>query len=154
MFTSFQRFFFIFSASFFSYADILFADELKTKAVKLEFSITKGGEIPLNQPTAVSVGSDNRIYVLDGVNNRVAIFDIDGKYLFSFGSEGSGKGEFNLPVGMTLDKNNDVYVADTRNHRIQVFNSEGKFNRLFKLSGPPAYTKPDPTALLIVNNEL
>ena len=41
-------------------------------------------------PSDVSVGPQGNIYVVDGVNNRVKIFNKKGAYLSSFGSKGSG----------------------------------------------------------------
>jgi DNA-binding beta-propeller fold protein YncE len=46
----------------------------------------------------------------------------------SFGSAGSGAGQFQSPVGVAVDQNNGrVYVADSGNARIQKFDSKGKF---------------------------
>ena len=55
------------------------------------------------QPSDVEVGKDHRIYVLDGVNNQVKVFDEKGAFLFSFGSRGAAKGQFESPVGLTID---------------------------------------------------
>ena len=76
----------------------LFSEELKAKKTTLLFKIKQGGGIPITQPTTVVVGKNNWIYVLDGVHARVAVFDKNGGYLFSFGKKGSGPAEFNLPV--------------------------------------------------------
>lgn len=130
------------------------ADELKTKKVDFLFKIKEGGDIPLNQPTAVHIGRNRNIYILDGVNARVAVFDDGGNFLFSFGKEGNGQGEFALPVGMTIDKSGNVYVADTGNHRVQIFGPQGRFQYQFDLSGPKGIKPPDPTALVKVGNEL
>ena len=46
----------------------------------------------------------------------------------SFGSAGSGAGQFQTPIGVAVDqKNGNVYVADSGNARIQKFNSKGNF---------------------------
>ena len=84
-------------------------------------------DLSFEQPTDLSVGKDGLIYVLDGVNQCVKVFAKNGKYKFSFGKEGSGKGEFQLPVGLDVDREGDVYVADSGNHRVQVFGPRGKF---------------------------
>ncbi|MDW8275139.1 MAG: 6-bladed beta-propeller, partial [Candidatus Nitrosocaldus sp.] len=51
-------------------------------------------------------------------------------FLFKFGREGSGDGEFMFPNGVAVDSNGNIIVADTFNNRIQVFDSNGNF--LFK----------------------
>jgi DNA-binding beta-propeller fold protein YncE len=79
------------------------------------------------QPTDVAVGKDNYIYILDGVNNRVKVFDEQGIFKFSFGGKGTQKGKFSTPVGITTDSVGQVYVADTGNRRIQIFSSDGTF---------------------------
>lgn len=81
------------------------------------------------QPTDVAVGKGNYIYVLDGVNNRVKVFDEQGGFKFSFGGKGTRKGKFSTPVGITTDSAGRVYVADTGNRRIQIFSSDGTFER-------------------------
>ena len=44
------------------------------------------------QPSDVVAGTNDRVYVLDGVNNRVVVHASGGRHLFSFGSTGTGKG--------------------------------------------------------------
>ena len=108
-----------------------------------DLSITDGK--PLKQPSGAVVGKDGRIYVLDGVNNRVAVFSPAGKFLFDFGKGGDGDGESKFPLGINVDWIGRVYIADSGNHRVQVFNSEGDY--LFKISLPSnGLPKPsDPT---------
>jgi DNA-binding beta-propeller fold protein YncE len=81
----------------------------------------------LNAPSDVSVSKDGRIYVVDGVNQKIRIFNRYGHYLSSFGSKGSGNGEFSFPLGIDIDKSGKVYIADSGNHRLQIFSAEGKF---------------------------
>jgi len=88
------------------------------------------------QPTDVAVGKDYNIYVMDGVNNSVKVFDEQGGFKFSFGSKGSRAGKFKNPVGIATDNAGLVYVADTGNRRIQIFARDGTFKRQVAL--PPA----------------
>ena len=69
----------------------------------------------------------DEIAVTDCLNNRVQIFNSDGKYLRSFGREGTQIAEeFNFPKGITFHKNGNIFVADNGiNHRIQIFSGEG-----------------------------
>ncbi len=48
-------------------------------------------------------------------------FDSTGNFQFTFGSLGTGNGEFNEPGAIALDATGHIYVSDTRNHRVQVF---------------------------------
>jgi DNA-binding beta-propeller fold protein YncE len=78
-------------------------------------------------PSDVAVSGDNRIYVLDGVNHRVKVFDENGAFLATIGREGSGPGEFRYPLGIDVDRSGNLYVADSGNHRVQMFNAAGSF---------------------------
>jgi len=64
---------------------------------------------------------DDILYVSDSGNNRIQVFDNDGKFLSTWGGSGDGDGQFSSPTGLTVGRGNNVYVADTGNHRIQVF---------------------------------
>jgi RHS repeat-associated protein len=48
-------------------------------------------------------------------------------YAFSFGSGGTGNGQFNQPKGNAVDSSGDVWVADGYNNRIEKFSSTGTF---------------------------
>ncbi len=45
----------------------------------------------------------------------------------TWGTEGSGPGEFNAPEDLAVDAAGHVYVADTWNYRIQKFTADGTF---------------------------
>ena len=44
-----------------------------------------------------------------------------GTYLASWGTKGTGPGQFDLPHAIDTDRNRRLYVADRTNARIQVF---------------------------------
>lgn len=72
-------------------------------------------------------------YIADGyVNNRIAKFSKDGKFLFEWGRKGTGPGEFNLPHGIAMDSQQRIYVTDRGNSRVQIFDADGKFLRQWK----------------------
>ena len=78
------------------------------------------------RPSDVSIYRNGYVYVVDGVNGRVVVFNSAGKMLFTFGRPGSGRGELKNPMGIYVDEKS-VYVADTMNHRIAVFDRSGVF---------------------------
>lgn len=85
----------------------------------------------VDQPSDIAVGPQGRIYLVDGVNNRIVVTDADGKQQFAFGRGGDGAGEFQHPMGIDISKQGKVFIADTGNHRIQVFNPQGGFLYMF-----------------------
>lgn len=101
------------------------------------------GEAPLfDRPMGVAVGRGNRIYVTDAGNNRVCMFDAQGRFVRAFGSFGVAKpapgvtasyqpGSLNYPVGIDTDDEGNVYVASFRNDSIEVFDEDGTPLRRF-----------------------
>ena len=43
-----------------------------------------------------------------------------GRFLRTFGNQGTSDGKFNYPWGLTTDSMGFIYVCDKENHRIQV----------------------------------
>ena len=81
-----------------------------------------------NRPTDVAVALDGSFYVSDGYGNtRVMKFAPDGRFLFQWGTKGSGPGQFDLPHGLALDGAGRLYVADRSNARVQIFDATGRF---------------------------
>jgi DNA-binding beta-propeller fold protein YncE len=114
-----------------------------------------------SQPSDLAVSEKGLIYVVDGVNHSIKVFNSSGIFQFSFGQKGSSNGHFQFPLGITIDSADRVYVADSGNHRVQIFNASGAF--ITKINIPEKGTRaPDPTdvavdetrnRLYIVDNE-
>jgi sugar lactone lactonase YvrE len=66
------------------------------------------------------------LYISDRWNDRVQVFDLDGHFKFTFGSGGSGPGQFGEPKQIAFDRQGNVLVADRLNNRVQVFTPDGK----------------------------
>ncbi len=60
----------------------------------------------LAQPHALAMDSQGRLFVGDRSNNRIQIFDQDGKYITEWA-------QFSRPSGLYIDKNDVIYVADS-----------------------------------------
>jgi DNA-binding beta-propeller fold protein YncE len=85
-------------------------------------------ETHMNQPNDLAIAPNGDLYVSDGYgNNRIVVFDKNGKFLRAWGKLGSGPGEFSQPHAVVLDSKGRVYVADRNNSRIQIFEPNGKF---------------------------
>lgn len=116
------------------------AHAFKVTRLKHLFDLEQG----FLQPSDVAVGQDGLIYVVDGVNNRVVVFDETGKMSFSFGAKGTAPGQFNAPLGITTDRSGNVYVADTGNRRVQVFSSRGAFKSIVPVAAAAGELPADP----------
>jgi len=75
----------------------------------------------------VAVAPDGSVYVLRSAAGQIDRFSPTGTPLGSFGSPGSGDGQFNGPFGISIDPQGQVFVADTGNSRIQRFAADGTF---------------------------
>jgi DNA-binding beta-propeller fold protein YncE len=69
----------------------------------------------------VAVDSRGNIYVADALFNAVQIFDREGNFLYYFGLQGRGRGQFWMPSGIFIDGEDRIYIADSYNARIQIF---------------------------------
>jgi DNA-binding beta-propeller fold protein YncE len=90
--------------------------------------IGKRGNGPgeFNLPRDVAIGNHGRLYVVDGGNFRVVVFDKDGTYLHSFGSVGKQFGQFARPKEIAADRDGNVYVVDSAFGNFQIFNPDGE----------------------------
>ena len=86
-----------------------------------------------NLPTSIEI-IDEKIFVAYGFQDEIQIFDLDGNYLWKFGSSGTQAGQFNMPHRIAT-LNNELFVADSENHRIQVFDLDGNFLKQFGTYG-------------------
>ncbi len=87
----------------------------------------KRGAGPFNRPTRLAVAPDGELYVSDGYGNaRIHRFSARGELIQSWGSPGTGPGEFNLPHSVWVHADNRVYVCDRENDRVQIFSRDGR----------------------------
>jgi DNA-binding beta-propeller fold protein YncE len=95
-----------------------------------------------NQPTDVAWDSNGNTYFTDGyVNSRVAKVNARGEWVASWGSLGTGPGQFDTPHGIAVSPRDEIFVADRGNRRIQVFNPDGTYLREFTIDVPVDTTR-------------
>jgi DNA-binding beta-propeller fold protein YncE len=80
-----------------------------SKTGKFLLAWGKKGSAPgeFNVPHAIAVDSHERIYVADRSNNRIQVFDANGKFLADWR-------QFGRPSGVYVDANDMIYVADSQ----------------------------------------
>ena len=85
-----------------------------------------------------------RVYVANSQVGAIAMFDLDGTYLGSFGSLGHGDGKFlDGARQVTITPDDHVWAADYGSLRVQEFTADGTYLSSFP---SPAQT-PDPAGL-------
>ena len=114
------------------------------------------GEETLLMPVALTL-ADDRIYVADSVLRKVCVFDKNGHFVFSFGSD-----RLKRPAGIAhWQEGQKIYVADAATHTVNVFDERGKF--LFEIGARginagqfnfPTHLWIDKTGLLYVSDTL
>lgn len=106
-------------------------------------------ELPFSMPTDCAVAPNGNLYVLDGVNHRVVVYDEKGTLLRQFGSQGNGPGQLEFPLGLCVTPDGHVYVADSGNSRFQVFSSEGDVIEAVAVPKTGADVLSDPTDVIV-----
>jgi DNA-binding beta-propeller fold protein YncE len=115
--------------------------------------IGKRGSGPgeFNLPRDLAIGLNGRLYVVDGGNFRVVVFDKDGGYLQAFGSVGKQYGQFARPKEVAVDREGNVYVVDAAFGNFQIFNPEGELllfvGERSERDGPARYMLPSGIAV-------
>ena len=99
---------------------------------------------------------DQRVYVADTYNHRIAVFSQDGRLLHTFGSKGSGQGQFDRPSGLAISSSGlRLFVSDWGGSRIQVFTTEGVYISEFGhtlLNYPRHLTTTDNGRVFVADN--
>lgn len=77
-------------------------------------------------PEGVAVDGDGDVYVTDTFNDRIEIFDADGRFVGTFGQNGDGPADFERPKGIALDCDGHIWVVDATQNLVKVFDRQGR----------------------------
>jgi len=90
-----------------------------------------------NEPTGIAI-KNKEIFVSDGRNHRIQVFDLDGIALRQFGMN-----DLERPMNLTI-ANDELYVADYFADQIKVFSLNGNYRRSIGKpgSGPGEFSIP------------
>ena len=108
------------------------------------------------RPCGVAVNQRGEVVVTELSGHCVSVFSQCRKKLRSFGTEGSGHGQFKYPRGVTVDSEGNILVADTGNHRIQKFTTTGEFLTAVGTEGsdPLQFNLPSDVTFNATNNKV
>lgn len=90
---------------------------------RFQFSISG-----LAYPQETTVLSNGNIAIAETGLSRVSVYNYSGNVLlYTFGSFGTGNGQFDAPRGIDVDSNDNIFVSDPPNNRIQKFDKFGNY---------------------------
>jgi DNA-binding beta-propeller fold protein YncE len=95
----------------------------------------------------VAISDDGSLYVSDHGNDRVQVFDANGKLQRVIGSTGAAPGAFSGPSGLAVDDAGHLYVADSGNHRVQLLARGG--DALSAIGGGPNASLEQPVDVAV-----
>lgn len=61
------------------------------------------------------------LWVADGSSNRMLKYDLQGNYVYGWGTPGGGYGHFNGPHSITTDQDGNLYISEVFAGRVQKF---------------------------------
>jgi len=97
--------------------------------LKEELSIGENGDDNnhyFSKISALYVDSHENIYLIEGNERQVRVFDKSGKFLRKFGRKGRGPGEWIYPTYVYV-KDSVIYVVDGGNIKISRYDLNGRF---------------------------
>jgi sugar lactone lactonase YvrE len=108
-----------------------FSPEGKVLMVLGKPGLAGSGLDEFNAPSAVVVAPNGDIFVADGhsgnTNARIVKFDKTGKFIKTWGKQGSAPGEIDGPHTIAMDSRGRLFLGDRSNNRIQIFDQAGNF---------------------------
>jgi len=127
---------------------IFVSDALRKEIVVLSSDGKPIGSIrhDFERPTGIAI-KGNKIYVVDTPLHKIAVFDLNGAFLFEFGKRGSSPGEFNFPIHVS--GGTYLYVVDAMNHRVQVMSDSGTSLKQFGEVGNVTGTFASPKGIAV-----
>jgi len=103
-------------------------DAQRGEIIELDSSGTfekSAGKDKLRRPVGIAyVQSRKCLYVVDGDDHEIKVFDLEGTLVATYGHRGSAPGEFNYPSHICI-AGDRMLVADSGNFRVQLLDLDG-----------------------------
>ena len=106
----------------------------------------------LNKPYGIAFNSCGEMIVSECGDQRIAIFDIRGQRIRTFGSHGDSPEQMVYPAGIAIDDMDNIYV--TSPHKLQKFTSSGELIKCVGQEGSKEGEFDDPRGLALHNNQI
>ena len=114
--------------------------------------------VSFNYPTDVAIAANGKMYVADGYNDRVQVFNADGSFSHKWGGPfaaniyGPFNGWFATVTSVAVGPKGNIFVADFYNDRIQKFDPDGEFLTSFGRRGSGKGELSYPIAVAVASN--
>jgi len=95
---------------------------------------------------------NNNLYVADHQSNKIVKFNYHSNSIVSWGTTGTGSGQFRNPSDVKLDHNGNLYVVDSSNSRVEILDGNGTYLTEFGNSGNADQILSFPSSIAIGNN--
>ncbi|XP_033116719.1 E3 ubiquitin-protein ligase TRIM71-like [Anneissia japonica] len=87
---------------------------------------SQGSEVgQIRQPQDVTLTKKGHVIVADFTNDRIQMFDANGKFMRTLVGSGREDGKVLSPFGVTMDMDENIIVSS--NHKLQLFDKNGVF---------------------------
>lgn len=112
----------------------------------------------LSRVAGAAFDARDNLYVLDGGNHRVLVFDATGKFVRRIGKKGGGPGELLSPVGIAVTRDGYIAVTDLGRPGVSLFKADGSFVKNLMLGDSLGFPSPQggtvahPTAGVVVRS--
>jgi len=92
-------------------------------------------------PVGIAINSTGKLYITDRYAGKVTAWTLPEtggaqlNYASTFGSSGSGEGQFSKPYSATIDGEGNLWITDHGNNRIEEFTTAGVFKARYGSTG-------------------
>jgi sugar lactone lactonase YvrE len=106
----------------------------------------------LGAPVGVATAGDGTVYVADLLKCSVHRFSSRGEFLGSWGTTGTGEGQFYGAAGVAVAPDQSVYVTDWQNCRVEHFTATGDFLGRWGTQGAAPGQMEYPVGVAVASN--
>ena len=106
----------------------------------------------LNEPYGIAFNSHGEMIVSECGSHQIAIFDIRGQKIRTFGSRGNRPEEMEGPRGIAIDDTDNIYVSSR--HKLQKFTNSGKLIKYINQEDSKEGEFDDPGGVAVHNNQV
>ena len=108
--------------------------------------------LDLDRPYGVACNGCGELIVSEWLGHQIAIFDIRGQRIQTFGSKGNGAEQMISPKAIAIDDTDNIYVTSC--HKLQKFTSRGKLIKCVGQRGSEEGEFNDPRGVTLYNNRV